>query len=295
MLSIIIPYYKISFFKETLQSLASQSCKDFTVFIGDDCSKNSPIELLENYKDSFKFKYTRFESNIGSIDLVKQWSRCIELDDTNNEWVMILGDDDVLDSDFVSTFYNHQNQFEAESNVVRFSTIKIDKNGTIISEKYENPNIENAVDFLFRETRSSLSEYVFRKKNLLNTGFKNFPLAWHSDVLAVLEVADFNKIYSINEAVVKIRISDESISGSSTNMSKKLDATFQFYYYLLNFKSDFFTEDQRQILLHKLKNSYFHRKKSSGNFIKISVLYLKYFSMSEYLNFLKSFWLKIIK
>lgn len=295
MLSIIIPYYKITFFKETLQSIANQSCKDFNVFIGDDYGINSPLELLESYRDSFNFKYTRFESNIGSIDLVKQWNRCIELDGSDNEWIMILGDDDVLDSNFVATFYKHKNQFEAESNVVRFSTIKIDKNGTIISKKYENPNIENAIDFLFRETRSSLSEYVFRKKNLLNTGFKNFPLAWHSDVLAVLEVADFNKIYSINEAVVKIRISEESISGSSTNMSKKLDATFQFYYYLLNFRSEFFKENQRQILLHKLKNSYFHRKKSSRNFMKISVLYLKYFSMSEYINFLKSFWLKIIK
>ena len=295
MLSIIIPYYKITFFDETMQSLANQTNKDFKVFIGDDNSKNPPLQLLEKYKNDFQFKYTRFDVNFGSINLVQQWNRCVKLDDTQNKWLMILGDDDVLQNNVVEEFYNQKSNFEDAINVVRFSTIKINEKSEFISDRYENPINENSIDFFFRETRSSLSEYVFGKEKLLKTGFKNFPLAWHSDVLAVLEVSNFNKIYSINEAAVQIRISTQSISGSLDNTNKKLQATFQFYYYLLCNKNKFFTYNQREVLLNCLKNSYFHRKKSMLHFFKISYIYIKYFSINEYLKFLNSFCLKIKK
>jgi len=36
MLAIVIPYYKRTFFEETLQSLANQTDKRFQVYVGDD-------------------------------------------------------------------------------------------------------------------------------------------------------------------------------------------------------------------------------------------------------------------
>lgn len=38
MLAIVIPYYKITFFEDTLESLAHQTDKRFKVYIGDDAS-----------------------------------------------------------------------------------------------------------------------------------------------------------------------------------------------------------------------------------------------------------------
>lgn len=294
MLAVVIPYYKITFFNETLQSLSNQTNKNFKVYIGDDASPDNCEEILKNFQVKFNFEYKRFENNLGGTSLTQQWERCIALS-SGAEWIMILGDDDVLGDNVVEEFYNNYSKFEDEFNVIRFSTIKINGNSDIVSDKYLNPTIEKATDFLFRETRSSLSEYIFKKDKLLNVGFKNFPLAWHSDILAVIEVADFENIYSINEALIQIRISKESISGSSDNMNKKLLATFRFYYYLLQYKNALFTENQNQILLQKLKKSYFQRKKSIINFSKISCIYLKYFSIIEYLDFLKLFLFKIIK
>ena len=42
MLAIIIPYFKLLFFEETLQSLAIQTDKRFKVYIGDDASPEDP-------------------------------------------------------------------------------------------------------------------------------------------------------------------------------------------------------------------------------------------------------------
>ncbi|OOV29296.1 hypothetical protein BXU11_05095 [Flavobacterium sp. LM5] len=95
MLAIIIPYYKLTFFEATLQSLAAQTCQDFKVYIGDDASPENPAMLLEKYKGKFDFVYHRFATNLGGTSLTKQWERCITLSG-NEEWLMILGDDDVL-------------------------------------------------------------------------------------------------------------------------------------------------------------------------------------------------------
>ena len=73
MLAIIIPYYKHTFFEETLQSLVSQTNKSFKVYIGDDASPENPGILLEKYQGKFDFVYYRFEENLGEKSLTQQW------------------------------------------------------------------------------------------------------------------------------------------------------------------------------------------------------------------------------
>jgi glycosyltransferase involved in cell wall biosynthesis len=46
-LTIVIPYYKSTLFEKTLQSLANQTNKIFTVYIGDDASLKNPIILIK--------------------------------------------------------------------------------------------------------------------------------------------------------------------------------------------------------------------------------------------------------
>ena len=79
MLAIVIPYYKIDFFSETLNCLANQTNKQFHVYIGNDASPTDPSSLLDNYKDTIKFTYKKFNNNLGGYSLVKQWGRCIGL------------------------------------------------------------------------------------------------------------------------------------------------------------------------------------------------------------------------
>ena len=286
MLAIVIPYFKISFFKETLQSLENQTNKNFKVYIGDDNSPNTPDDLLFNTKWNFNFEYKKFDNNLGSKSLVQQWNRCLAMVE-NQDWVMILGDDDVLEKNVVKEFYINLTQINNCSTVVRFSTQKINSEGNNISEIYKHPVIEKSTDFLFKNSRSSLSEYIFNRKILFDIGFKDFPLAWHSDNLAVLEFSRFENIYTINDEVIKIRISDESISGTTTNMSKKFEATFQFYFYLSYSKRNYFTVNQKTILLDRLTKAYINKKKNVLNFLKITFIHLRFYSISKYLVFIR--------
>lgn len=288
MLAIVIPYFKLTFFEETLQSLAAQTDKRFKVYIGDDASPENPEQLLEKYRESFDFQYNHFEGNLGSTSLTKQWERCISLT-ANEKWLMILGDDDVVENNVVEEFYKNLNEIESENiSVVRFSTVKIDETGQTTTDVYHHPKMEEAVDFLFRRTRTSLSEFVFLKSKVTAIGFKNFPLAWFSDVLAILEFSDFKRIFTINTAVLKIRISNISISGNQNNLKLKAKATFDYYHYLVTNKSKYFTYEQRKFLLSKLGKCYINDKKNIAYFFKISTIYLRDFSIKDYVEFIKS-------
>jgi len=201
--------------------------------------------------------------------LVKHWERCVALS-VEEEWIMILGDDDVLGNNVVEAFYENLEEIKSVSNVVRFASYKIDFNGKETSLIYCHPKVEISTDFFFRETRSSLSEYIFNKKQVLEVGFKDFPLAWLSDVLAVLEFSDFKNVFSINEAHVLIRISDLSISGTNDNLKIKTRVVFEFYFYLLSNKSKFFTKQQKKILLTRIFKCYINNKRELSYFLKIS-------------------------
>ena len=294
MIAIVIPFYKLTFFEATLESLANKTDKRFVVYLGNDASPEEPCELLKKFKGKFDFNYKKFANNIGGISLVKQWERCIAMS-RDEEWIMILGDDDVLGTNVVERFYENLAEIKLVSNVVRFASYKIDEEGNKTSSIYSHPKLEYSIDFLFRETRSSLSEYVFNKKKVLEIGFKDFPLAWFSDVLAVIEFSDFKNVFSINEAEVFIRITDLSISGKDDNYKLKTKATFEFYFYLLSKKSIYFTKTQKVKLLKKIENCYLHNKKEISLFVKISKIYFTHFLVFDYLYFFKSIVLSILK
>jgi glycosyltransferase involved in cell wall biosynthesis len=236
MLAIVIPYYKITFFEKTLDSLANQTDKRFNVYIGDDASVADPTDLLEKFKEKFDFNYYKFEENFGSKSLVKQWDRCLAMTE-QEEWIMLLCDDDTLSENCIADFYKRLPKINAaDCNVVRFATVIKNMKPQKKSGVYEHPELEKATDFMYRRmtnsTRSSLSEYIFRKKMYLRYGFFDYRLAWHADDRAWLEFSEFKYIYSINSAQVCFRLSEENISRSDFMINEKNQATLAFYNFL---------------------------------------------------------------
>lgn len=287
MLAIVIPYYKYDFFEATLQSLALQTNKQFHVYIGDDASPKPPTDLLEKYKDQFSFSYHRFESNLGGTSLVQQWNRCLKLVQ-NETWVQILGDDDTLAPNTIASFYENLPEItKVNSAVVRFATQVIDENGKAISGIYQHPKLELASDFLVRKfkggTRSSLSEYIFKKQKVDAIQFKDFPLAWYSDLLAVVEFAEFKIIYTINEAGVSFRLSGKNITSKTDDFVVKNQATFSFYYYLLYYHGKEFSKELQQLLFDRLEKTLLDNKKQLKAWVQLLYLYLLFLEGKRFL------------
>lgn len=238
MLTIIIPYYKISFFKETLQSLERQTCKNFKLFIGNDASPENPENLIKETLKTTAFNYKEYTENFGSQNLVKQWERCIQ-DCGITEWFQILGDDDVILENFVKEFYNNIEVIDSErSNVIKYSQRWIDESGKPFKEYSVQPKLlsalENWKEKYIKGQRSSLSEHIFRKSAYEKVKFRHFPLAWGTDDLAVFEISGTAPVYFISDAKVEVRISSQSISGSGELYLEKQRHAISFETYFIN-------------------------------------------------------------
>ena len=256
-LAIIIPFYKKKYFHRTLESLKNQSNRNFSVYIGDDNSPENITGFLTEFSGFFDFKYHKFDKNLGGNNLVAQWDRCIALSE-KEEFLMILGDDDVLGENVVEEFYRFiENAKYGDINVIRFASQLIDEVDTKISDVYENPKVEKAADSFMRvikgEGRSSLSEHIFSRKSYEKHTFKSFPVAFGSDNVAWLEFPEMGNIYSINHAKVFVRISSEHLSSSkdSTLALKRKEGIHLFTRYIIENYSSYFTLEDRILILKK--------------------------------------------
>ena len=50
-LAIVIPAYKSTFLPAALDLVAAQTCKDFTLCIGGDCSSDNIGKIIDRYRD----------------------------------------------------------------------------------------------------------------------------------------------------------------------------------------------------------------------------------------------------
>lgn len=290
-LAIVIPYYKISFFEETIASLANQTCLDFCVYIGDDCSPNDPSEIINKYAKKLKITYSKFNKNLGGEDLTKQWGRCIDLV-KEEEWIMLLGDDDCLQENLIESWYNHFEMFNEQTYLVRFASQLISNSGESLSKTFKHPVWESASTSLLRkvskESRSSLSEYIFSKEKYLKYNFHNYPLGWHSDDRAWLEFSSHKPIYTINESTVFIRVSNQSISGNFKLWGQKVKSRKYFFKYLFSEKLVEFSFSQRLYLLRYFENFVRREKILNPNiFSELLYNYIVYTKPKEVFKFLK--------
>jgi len=297
MLAIVIPYYKISFFEETLQSLACQTDQRFKVYIGDDASSQNPINILEKYSGKFDFVYHRFDSNLGKDSLIEQWERCLALS-IDEEWIMILGDDDILGNNVVESFYNQYKEFNELSNVVRFASVVLNEQNNTLSKKYEHPRLEKGLDFFIRklkwETRSSLSEYFFKREVYLKHHFIQYPSGFYSDDRAWIDFTEDKPIYSINESVITIRISDSSLSGTADqDVLKKAEYLYLKYFYENKLSS--LQKKDRFFVLKKIEFYYFSHNVNFNSWFYLYAKYWTNFDFREMYRFHKMLFLRVLE
>lgn len=237
-LAIVIPFYKITFFEETLYALLKQTDKRFNVYIGDDASLHSAEGLVAKYQDELNLTYMRFKDNLGGTDLVSQWHRCLKLT-ANEEWVWILPDDDIPSPNVVEEFYKALS-FVDEFNikVFRFPMSIVNKKGKITHPyTFEEPRVESNLSFYERIVKSkataTIGDNIFHKQSLLEQGqFVDFAKAWGSDHATVLCASQGGKIYNLENAHLYFRMSGENISSDITDGLIKIESRIQFAQWL---------------------------------------------------------------
>lgn len=227
MLAIIVPYYKIDFFEETLHSVAAQTDKRFTLYIGNDASPNNPKSLIEKYFPEGNYHYFDYKENVGGKNLALQWERIIE--NITEEWFQILGDDDVLANNFVEEIYKALPEVNARgTHLIKTGMVWINEEGINIENNINDFGQVSAQEIFIKKyhgkIRSSLSENIYHTATVKQIKFNKLPLAWGTDDLSLLDFTSNGEIHYISKHLVNVRISKSSITGSPLLEAEKLYA-----------------------------------------------------------------------
>ena len=102
-LAIVIPAYKSVFLREVLDSVVSQTRREFRLYIGDDASPEDLADIVREFSGILPINYHRFEKNLGRTSLMNHWERCIRM--SRESWVWLFSDNDLMEPNCVEKFF----------------------------------------------------------------------------------------------------------------------------------------------------------------------------------------------
>lgn len=241
-LALVIPAYKQEYLVDTLNSLAKQTDKRFNVYIGDDASPYQLSAIVEQYKKDLTINYQFFPDNLGRINLVGQWNRCLKLIQ-DEEFFMLFSDDDIMDPKCIENFYKAL-EVHDDYDVYHFDINIIDSKGNVVTKCHSFPRVLSSIDFFSQLYRHKIDarmpEFIFRTKRFLETnGFIPFDLAYRTDNATVMNCAREKGIYTIPQSRISWRESGKNVS-SAKNVTtdilyQKSRATIEFFNWVGNF------------------------------------------------------------
>lgn len=185
-LAIVIPAFKATFLRAALDSIAAQSNKNFTLYIGDDCSPHELNNVVDEYRSKIDLVYKKFDTNYGGRDLVAQWERCIAMT-AGEPYIWLFSDDDIMGEKCVEHFYDALN-LHGDRNVFHFDVKIIDDEGVVTRIPQAYPSELDNLSFykgkIGGKYMSLVVENIFSRTiyNLCG-GFQKFDLAWGSDTV----------------------------------------------------------------------------------------------------------------
>ncbi len=263
-IAIVIPAYKRRFLRQTLDSIAVQTCRNFTVYIGDDASSQRLEEIVANYVGRMDIVYRRFESNLGKTNLPEHWDRCITLSKESVIW--FFSDDDLMPQDGVERIMQALYHYGAENKIFRFPLVVVDgenhiiqKNPILLEEKVSG--YQFLLDKLEGRIYSAACEYVFTRDAYNRIGgFVKFPLAWCSDDATWTSLGESSGgiISLLGEPVCWRNVEGENISCSFIYDKEKLTATGQFIEWIAASYSHKFQDEKFRHAIKKYIHTVLH-------------------------------------
>lgn len=219
--SIAIPAYKPDYLAEAVASVLAQTFSDWELVVVDDCSPADLRSIVAPFLADSRVRYYRNEKNIGAMDVVDNWNRC--LDYCTGDYVICMGDDDRL----LPVCLQELTKTISENTgygVYHLRTELIDEEGCVIERLESRPDKESPLEIMLRrwEGRNQfIGDFCFQRQRLIaNGGFFKLPLAWGADDLTVYLAAKGNNdmvegIININVPLFQYRVNAQTLSSSS--------------------------------------------------------------------------------
>jgi glycosyltransferase involved in cell wall biosynthesis len=233
--SIAIPAYKGKYLTECIESILTQTYKNFELIVINDFSPDPIDEIVKRFNDP-RISYFTNKVNIGAKDLVVNWNNCLEK--ATGEYFIMMGDDDKMEPEYLEEFI-HLFKDHPNTNVYHCRSIIIDENSTPITLTPSWPNYETVYDTIWHRVQGLrlhyVSDFVYKTSALKKAGgFFYTPLAWAADDITAYIATSEQGIAHTNKPVFNYRETSYTISSTGKN-ELKMDAVIIEENWMLSF------------------------------------------------------------
>lgn len=190
LVSIGIPTYNRadSYLGYALRSAVSQTYKNIEIIVSDNCSPDNTESVVKAFDDP-RVRYYRQTKNIGPV---KNRHFCLE--QSRGDYFVMLLDDDLIDTDFISTCMDAA-RTHAEVGVILTGMREIDSRGNVLSASRNMLGGCSTADFILgwfeRKVPLYLCNMVFNTKRLKQLGgLHSKTNTGYDDVVACVQLAE---------------------------------------------------------------------------------------------------------
>ena len=235
LVSVAIPTYKGKYLYKSINSALNQDYKNIEIIVVNDHSPYDIESIVYSFNDP-RIHYYFNPKNIGKEDPTINWNKCLEY--ANGEFFVLLCDDDILYPTFVEELLKLANKYP-DCNVFHSPKCIIDGNGVIIKEEDLWPEWESLNDFYKQKKKynrfHTITEFLYRTDYIKKLKYIEFPVAWGSDDISIINFAKKGGIASINKRLAAFRVNDEHISKDDTHLYEKAKARILNFLWLAEF------------------------------------------------------------
>ena len=276
--SFVLPAYKRRFLKESIDSILSQTCRDFELVIVDDKSPEGLYEVIKEYPweasfdtlpdggrrwlvDGVPVRYYQNAKNIGGKDLVAAWNHALMY--ATGEWCILASDDDIYLPGYLAEMLRLVDKFPTVD-LMHCRIVRIDAEGKWIYIGDQRIEYETQVQMAYsrgvRRAFQVAPDFMFRRSALEGIGgFVPFPLAWYSDDATWMMLAK-NGVACSGEILFGFRVSGENITSRIDNVEGKIEAGERFRDWFDKFSDGLVsTSREDEVLLQNLRRGVHNR------------------------------------
>ncbi len=219
--SIGVPAYKKKFLKECIDSILLQTYTNFELIIINDASPENIEEIANKFSD-IRIRYYKNELNTGAENVIDNWNNCLSY--ANGDFFVLMGDDDVMEPNYLEEFLKLINQYPL-LDVFHCRSYIINEYSDKIETTPSWPEYESIYENIWHRIKSLrqqfISDFIYRTKTLKsNGGFFKLPLAWGSDDISSYIACAEKGIAHINTPLFNYRRSLLTISSTGNSRLK---------------------------------------------------------------------------
>lgn len=211
--SVTIPAFKKTFLKECIESVLTQTYKDFELIIVNDHSPEDLDEIVSEFQDN-KVRYYKNEVGFGAENVVGNWNKCIEY--AKGDFIICMGDDDRLRPNFLADLNDLIIKYP-DLDVYYSRTEIINEKSEVVRVLEERPEHESVYEMIQQRKDGHsmfVGDYCYRTNTLRGKGgsiicpmrgeaMLSLPICWLARRESPIQKSlDFNIVLTVRLLVV---------------------------------------------------------------------------------------------